>query len=105
MEGRFARAQARLHRVGAERLADSAGDYLDRSGAVISEQLALIIDKGVERVAEFEGAVERITTIGVHKVGLPRIDLKGSFLIGGAVLHVDDIESDDGHLITFYVRP
>ncbi|MGM8935074.1 hypothetical protein ACS8E9_09355 [Pseudomonas neustonica] len=105
MEGRFARAQARLHRVGAERLADSVGDYLDRSGAVIGGQVSLIIDKGVERVAEFDGALERITTIGVRKVGLPRIDLKGSFLIGGAILHVDDVESDDGHLITFYVRP
>ena len=105
MESRFARALTRLHRVGAKRLADSVGDYLDHSGRVIDEQVYLLIDRSVERFSELDGLLERVTTVSVPKTNLSRIDRKGAFRVGDSVLHLDGIESDDGSLITFYVRP
>lgn len=105
MSARFASAMQRLHAVGMERLADSAGDYLDRNGTVLAAGLALIVDKDVERVDMVSGAVDRGVTVAVQHDLIQPLDRKGAFVVDGKTLHIDGIAADDGHLITFYVVP
>jgi len=96
-----------------ESLSDGRVDHLSASGSPLAEGLEAIVDQGVERLAEF-GAVERLMTITVRKALIPHLDRKGGFrsnagspvpVMGGKVWHIDDVASDDGHLITFYVVP
>ncbi|MEJ6656055.1 MAG: hypothetical protein QNL70_08620 [Pseudomonas sp.] len=105
MAPRFARLMQRMHAVGADRLSDSQGDYLDRNGAVLATELALIIDKDVDRVDMVSGAVDRGITVAVLHGLIQPLDRKGAFVVDGKTLHIDGIAEDDGHLITFYVVP
>ncbi|WP_256663769.1 hypothetical protein [Pseudomonas sp. gcc21] len=105
MRPRFGRALERLHRVGSTQLADSAGTYVDRNGTVLAEQLALMVDRDVERIDMASGMVDRAVTITVLRSLVQPLDRKGGFIVDGATLHIDGIAADDGHMITFYVVP
>ena len=104
MNTRFGRAMERLHRVGQAQLADSVGNYVDRNGAVLAQDLGLQVDRDVERFGE-GGAVDRVTTISVLRNLIQPLDRKGAFVIGTETLHIDGIAEDDSHMITFYVVP
>lgn len=104
MSTRFGRAMERLHRVGLARLADSVGNYVDRNGTVLAQDLELQVDRNVERFGEGD-AVDRVATISVLRSLIQPLDRKGAFIIGTETLHIDGIADDDGHLITFYVVP
>lgn len=101
----FARALGRLHRVISERLADAQGDHLSRAGQPLVTDVNLIIDRQAERYNEVTGGLDRVTVINVYHSDLPTLDRQGSFLVNGQTLHIDGIESDDGHMVGFYVRP
>ncbi|WP_285259245.1 hypothetical protein [Halopseudomonas bauzanensis] len=104
MSTRFGRAMERLHRVGQARLADSIGNYVDRNGAVLAQELELQVDRNVERFGEGH-TVDRVATISALRSLIQPLDRKGAFVIGTETLHIDGIADDDGHLITFYVVP
>ena len=95
-------------------LKDGRVDFLTVSGSVAVEGLDAIVEQDVERINDVPGAVDRLITICVLKSALGSYDRKGAFrsnvgepvkLIAGKTMHLDGIESDDGSLITFYVRP
>ena len=105
MSTRFGRALERLHRVGSAHLADSLGAYLDKTGAVLAEDLELIVDRDVERVDMANGMIDRAVMVTVRSSLIQPLDRKGAFLIDGKKLHFDGVASDDGHMISLYVRP
>ncbi|WP_235869766.1 MULTISPECIES: hypothetical protein [Pseudomonas] len=95
-------------------LKDGRVDFLTASGSVAVEGLDAIVEQDVERIDELSGAVQRVVTICVLKNALGGYDRKGAFrsnsgepveLLADKAMHLDGIESDDGSLITFYVRP
>lgn len=95
-------------------LKDGRVDFLTASGSVAVEGLDAIVEQDVERINALSGAVDLVVTICVLKSALGSYDRKGAFrsnagepvkLIAGKTMHLDGIESDDGSLITFYVRP
>lgn len=95
-------------------LKDGSVDYLAANGGVISLRVEAIVEQDVTRVDEVNHVMDRVTTICVIKTQLPRLDRKGSFrsnadepvrALADKTWHIDGIENDDGHLITFYVVP
>lgn len=105
MPSPFARSLGRLHRAVSNRLADAQGDHLSRSGQPLATDINLIIDRQAERFNEVTGGLDRVTVISVYHADLASLDRQGSFLVNGQALHIDAIESDDGHMIGFFVRP
>tara|TARA_R110000764_G_scaffold2641_5_gene11475 strand:+ start:4994 stop:5332 length:339 start_codon:yes stop_codon:yes gene_type:complete len=94
-------------------LKDGRIDLLTAAGAVAVVGVDAIVEQDVERISE-QGFVERVVTICVRKALLGSYDRKGAFVsnveepiadLAAKRWHLDGIESDDGHLITFYVRP
>ena len=105
MNARFGRALQRLHQVSSTHLADSAGAYVDRNGVVLAAELALMVDRDVERIDMASGMVDRAVTVtALHNLVQP-LDRKGAFVVDGKTLHIDGIASDDGYMISFYVVP
>jgi len=101
----WASMRERLDRLSIRAFNDGPMDFLDRQGAVIASGLAVIVSDGVERLGEI-GAIDRYRTIAVQKHQLVPLDRQGRFRdANGKEWHIDDIHSDDGHLITFYVVP
>lgn len=87
-----------------EELGDGLVDYLNRQAAVIVQGLPLERVPDVERLES--GALDRFTVFCVQKARLQPFDRHGAFRdAAGKVWHIDGIAADDGHLITFYVRP
>ena len=102
---RYARSLARLHRVGMEALSDKVVDYHDSQGALLNAGIAAIVDHGTDRINETTGSIDRWSTIAVLHTALQKVDRKGHFVLDQRSFYIDGIESDDGPLITFYVRP
>ena len=93
-------------------LNDGQGEYLAGTGVVLAEGLSIILDKDVERVDIVSGMVDRSVTITVRRHLLQPLDRQGAFRLDpaewsadGKTWHIDGIAEDDGHLITFYVKP
>ena len=93
-------------------LNDGQGEYLAGTGVVLAEGLSIILDKDVERVDIVSGMVDRSVTIAVRRHLLQPLDRQGAFRLDpaawgadGKTWHIDGIAEDDGHLITFYVKP
>ncbi|WP_296125071.1 hypothetical protein [Pseudomonas sp. Ga0074129] len=93
-------------------LNDGIADYLNASGAVLAGGIEVILDKDVERVDIVSGMVDRSVTITVRRHLLQPLDRQGAFRLypvewgaDGKTWHIDGIAEDDGHLITFYVKP
>ena len=93
-------------------LGDGIADYLNASGAVLAGGIEVILDKDVERVDIVSGMVDRSVTITVRRHLLQPLDRQGAFRLDpaewgadGKTWHIDGIAEDDGHLITFYVKP
>lgn len=102
---RFSRSLARMHRVGMQSLSDQLVDYHASNDELLGSGLQAIVDHGVDRIDELTGSIDRWSTIAVLHADVQRIDRKGYFVTSSGKLYIDGIESDDGHLITFYVRP
>ncbi|SEJ57920.1 hypothetical protein SAMN05216201_11171 [Pseudomonas linyingensis] len=102
MAGNFANLMGRLHRVGLPRLADSVVDHLDAQGATLVAGLDAMVDRDVERLDQ--GRLERAVTVTVSKSSLQPFDRKGAYRVNGEVFVITDIASDDGHLISFFVK-
>ena len=102
---RFARSLARLHRVGMDALSDQVVDYYDNQGALLDIGIAAIVDHGTDRINETTGSIDRWSTIAVLHTALQKVDRKGHFVLDQRPFYIDGIANDDGHLITFYVRP
>lgn len=100
----FSRAANRLHRVGIRRLADSVAEYLDRDGLQLAENLLVVVDHAAERYDSF-GCFGRWTTIAFLTEDVARVDTEGRFVVGGKTWVIDGIASDDGRVMSFYVRP
>lgn len=86
-------------------LNDGQADYLSAVGAVLAGGVEVILDKDVERLDVVSGLLDRAVTITVRKTLLQPLDRKGAFRLAGKTWHIDGIAEDDGHLITFYVKP
>ncbi|MDH0894226.1 MULTISPECIES: hypothetical protein [unclassified Pseudomonas] len=86
-------------------LSDGVAQYLSRTGAVLRDEVPVIVELAVERVDDLSGGVDRMRTHCVQKRLLQPLDLKGSFLMDAKRWHIDGIADDDGDLITFYVVP
>ncbi|MDP2444164.1 hypothetical protein [Pseudomonas sp.] len=93
-------------------LNDGGADYLNASGALLVEGIEVILDKDVERMDIVSGMVDRSVTITVRRHLLQPLDRQGAFRLDpaewgadGKTWHIDGIAEDDGHLITFYVKP
>lgn len=93
----FAKSMERLHRIGAGRLADAVGSYVE-SGRPPVRDLVLHFDENLLQNGP-EGAF-RTGALGVgwHKRDLPCVQVRGGiFEVGGRRLLVEDIVDDDGH--------
>lgn len=108
----FGKALARMDAAIMASLNDGSADYLSAAGAVLASGLEVILDKDVERMALISGMVDRAVTITVRRHLLQPLDRKGAFRLApedwgadGKTWHIDGIAEDDGHLITFYVKP
>ena len=93
-------------------LNDGTADYLNAAGAVLASGLEVMLDKDIERMDLISGMVDRAVTITVRRHLLQPLDRKGAFRLApedwgadGKTWHIDGIAEDDGHLITFYVKP
>lgn len=93
-------------------LNDGTADYLNAAGAVLASGVEVILDKEVDRMDVVSGMVDRAVTITVRRHLLQPLDRKGAFRLDpadwgadGKTWHIDVIAEDDGHLITFYVKP
>ena len=93
-------------------LNDGKAEYLNAAGAVMASGLEVMIDKDIERMDLVTGMVDRAGTITVRRHLLQPLDRKGAFRLApedwgadGKTWHIDGIAEDDGHLITFYVKP
>jgi len=93
-------------------LSDGLADYLNASGAILVWGIEVMLDKDIERVDIVSGMVDRSVTITVRRKLLQPLDRQGAFRLDPAVWgadgktwHIDGIAEDDGHLITFYVKP
>lgn len=100
----YSRALERLHGQIVARLADATAQHFDQQGQARGEPVPVIYDRQAERTS-FNG-VDYWQTLAVQLKNLPDFDRKGYFLVDGVAqaLHIDDIASNDGHMITFYVR-
>ncbi len=100
MKGRFATALARMHCIGARRLADSVGRYLE-PGKPPVEGLQLQVDRNLVRTGP--DGLFRSGQVGITwlKRDLPTVALRvGVFEVDGQRLLIEDIDDDDGHMIT-----
>ena len=93
-------------------LNDGTADYLNAAGAFLADGLEVILDKDVERLEVVSGMLDRAVTITVRRHLLQPLDRKGAFRLDpqdwgadGKTWHIDGIAEDDGHLMTFYVKP
>ena len=93
-------------------LNDGTADYFNAAGAVLASGLEVILDKDVERLDVVGGVIDRAVSITVRRHLLQPLDRKGAFRLDpqdwgadGKTWHIDGIAEDDGHLITFYVKP
>lgn len=95
-------------------LNDGRVDYFTASGQPLAEGIEAIVEREIERVNEVTGAIDRPITICVLKSQLGQLARKGIFrsnaadpvaALAGRDWTIDGIESDDGHMITFYVVP
>ena len=91
---------------------DGTADSLNAAGAVLAGGLEVILDNDVERLDVVSGMLDRAVTITVRRHLLQPLDRKGAFRLdpqdwgaNGKTWHIDGIAEDDGHLITFYVKP
>lgn len=98
----FTKAQSRLHNAAATHLSDGLVQYFNRDGKLIAEP-KLMIEHNVERFDEI-GGVKRWSTITALKETLKPLDRKGYFLFNNKQYALDDISSDDGYFITFFVK-
>lgn len=99
MEGRFARAQARLHRVGAARLADSIGSYQEH-GATLVDGLQLQVDQQWGEFGAGEAFAAGVKFVTWRKCYLDTASTGGLFLVGDDRFIVEKIIADDGHMVT-----
>lgn len=93
-------------------LNDGTAEYLNAAGAFMAGGLEVMLDKDIERMDLVSGMVDRAVTITVRRDLLQPLDRKGAFRLDpedwgtdGKTWHIDGIAEDDGHLITFYVKP
>lgn len=93
-------------------LGDGLADYLNASGAVLAGGIEVMLDKDIERVDIVSGMVDRSVTITIRRHLLQPFDRQGAFRLDpaewgadGKTWYIDGIAEDDGHLITFYVKP
>ncbi|HLA33010.1 MAG TPA: hypothetical protein VJ047_18470 [Pseudomonas sp.] len=108
----FGKALASMDAAIMRALNDGTADYLNAAGAVLAGGLEVILDKDVERLDVVSGMLDRAVTITVQRPLLQPLDRKGAFRLDpeawgadGKTWHIDGIAEDDGHLITFYVKP
>lgn len=87
------------------RLNDGSAQYLSRTGEVLAEAVPVIVVLDVERVDGLSGSIDRVRTHCMQKHLLQPFDRQGAFVMDGKTWHIDGIAEDDGHLITFYVKP
>ena len=70
---------------------------------MIADALPVLVDHAVERMESISG-FDHWTTVQLVTADVDRIDRQGRFLIAGKTWHIDGVASDDGHVISFYVR-
>jgi hypothetical protein len=99
VQGRFARAQDRLHRVGSVRLADSIGSYQER-GVTVADDLKLQIDQQWGEFGAGEVFAAGVKFVTWHKCCLESASSGGVFIVGNQRYLVEKIVADDGHMVT-----
>lgn len=99
MEGRFARAQHRLHRVGSARLADSIGSYQENR-VTVAEDLELQVDQQWGEFGAGDAFAAGVKFVTWHKCRLDSASTGGLFLVGPERFLVEKILADDGHMVT-----
>ncbi|WP_341304724.1 hypothetical protein [Pseudomonas sp. TMP25] len=99
MEARFARAQARMNRVAASRLADALGSY-QQDGQPPIDGLALQIDRGVDLTGAGDIFLGCTIAITFSKATLCSVVRGGIFTSGLERFTVEKAIADDGQWIT-----
>lgn len=99
MAGRFARAQARLHRVCADRLSDAIGSF-HSPGCQSVEDIPLMIDRNLQ-FAGAEGTFQTSSVGVTFKCSVvPSVAVGDHFQVGCERFLVERVIEDDGHMIT-----
>lgn len=81
-------------------LNDGVASFYDKTGALLAENIKVMLDRDVQHPAEF---IERITTITIRIADLPNFDRQGHIEHKGIGWRIDGIASDDGYLLTLKV--
>ena len=99
MDARFGRAQARMNRVTADRLADALGSY-QQVGLPPVDDLALQIDRGVDLTGAGDSFLGCTIAITVSKTQLFSVSRGGIFISGAERFTVEKAIADDGQWLT-----
>lgn len=99
MSTRFGRAMERLHKVGAERLSDSVGDY-HAIGRAPVRGLQLAIHRDLREAGAEEIMLAGAVLIELNISELCAVERGGVFAVGARRYVVERPVSDDGHRLT-----
>ena len=99
MKSRFAKAQARLHRVCVDRLSDAVGTFVSEGRAPV-HGLALMVDRNLEYATPDGLMQSELIGITFHRSDLASADRGDIFQIGDERFTVEKLVADDGHMIT-----
>ena len=96
----WAEMRDRMHERVVARLNDGCADYQGQNGTLVFQGLTVIIDRNLMQSGP-EGMF-RSDAVGVswRKCQLATVVRGGIFTYGGERLVVEDVISDDGHMVT-----
>lgn len=103
MLARFAKAQARLHRICADRLADSIGSF-QSPGCQPVHDLKLLIDRNLQYAGADGTFMTDAIGITFFCTDLKSADRGDVFEVGCERFLVERVIEDDGHAITVQTR-
>lgn len=99
MVGRFARLQERLHRACSDRLSDSIGTFTSPGCAPV-EDVPLMVDRNIDLTGADDTFIGRGTVITFYVRDIASAARGDFFQIGCERFVVEQVASDDGHMIT-----
>ena len=99
MAGRFARAQARLHRVCVDRLSDSIGSF-HAPGCQPIEDIPLMIDRNLQYAGADGAFITDAVGVTFECKDVTSVSVGDHFQVGCELFVIERVIEDDGHMIT-----
>lgn len=96
MSTRFGRAMERLHRVGSERLHDSAGDY-QAAGCAPVKGIQLTIERDLRELGAEDAFLADAVLLEFNVSQLSAVERGGMFIVGCQRFIVERPVNNDGH--------